>query len=249
MAVVTGGSRGVGRLLAEELVAANAAVTIVGRDADRLAATASALQSTGGDVRHLVADVLDPDGIASAIALTRQELGPIDILVNNAGVVNIGPVESVDPEFWWQAFEINVQGAMRWCQAVLPEMLERASGQIVNVTSTAAVWTIPGGSAYTASKAALSAFTRVLNAETSRRGVRAYAYAPRLETDMTAHIGQSPLLPKALRDSWQSMTAGEREGQRARSIDLFHRIVSGDLEKHAGEQLESETPPPPGMTS
>lgn len=243
VAIVTGGAKGVGRLLADELSSAGAAVAIVGRNEARLRVAAKDLSSNGSTVVPFVADVTDRVASVAVSASVREQLGPIDILVNNAGIPNLGLIETVDPEFWWQAFEVHVKAPMMWCQAVLPEMIQRGSGRIVNVTSTAAVWTVPGGSAYIASKAALSSFTRVLDAEVRPKGILAFAYAPRLRSDMTDHIEASSIMPAAFRVAAAAVTDEEVEGRRQRSIDLFRRIIAGGLDHHAGAHLETESPP------
>lgn len=243
VAVITGGAKGVGRLFAEQLVQAGAAVAIVGRNRALLDATAEDLRHGGATVVPFVADVTDRAASRGAIAAVHDVLGPIDVLVNNAGVANLGRVIDVDLDFWWQAFEIHVKATMAWCQDVLPQMIERRSGRIINVTSTAAVWTIPGGSAYTASKAGLSAFTRVLNAELHGTGVLAFAIAPRLRSDMTDHIQASPAVPSGFRAAASQQTDEQREAQRRNTVALFRRIVAGALDDHAGEHLESESPP------
>ncbi len=243
VAIVTGGAKGVGRLLANELSSAGAAVAIVGRNEARLRVAATDLSSNGSTVIPILADVTDRAAPAAVSGSVREQLGPIDILVNNAGTPNLGLIETIDPEFWWQAFEVHVKAPMIWCQAALPEMIQRGTGRIVNVTSTAAVWTIPGASAYIASKAALSSFTRVLDAEVRPKGILAFAYAPRLKSDMTDHIGASSIIPAAFRAALAAVTDEELGGRRQRSIDLFRRIIAGELDHHAGSHLETESPP------
>lgn len=243
VAVVTGGAKGVGRLIAEEAAAAGAAVAIVGRNAENLEATASSLRSAGATALPLVADVCDRAASAAALDTVTQLLGPVDLLVNNAGIANLGRIVDVDLDFWWQAFEVHLKATMAWCQLVLPQMIERGSGRIVNMTSTAAEWTIPGGSAYTASKAGLSAFTRVLNAEVRSKGVLAFAIAPRLRSDMTDHIQASPVMSNAFRAAAAQQTDAQLERQRQRTIALVRRVITGELDDHAGEHLETEAPP------
>lgn len=242
VAVVTGGGKGVGRLLAGELVTAGVSVAIVGRNEAVLKSTAAELSSQGPAVLPLVADVSNST-VVETVRMARDSLGSIDILVNNAGVTSLGEIAAIDPDDWWHAFEVHVKAPMVWSQAVLPEMIQRGSGRIINVTSTAAVWTVPGASAYIASKAALSGFTRVLDAEVRSKGVLAFAYAPRLKSDMTEHIASSPVVPPAFREALAAVTEEELARRRQRSIDLFKRIISGDLDEYAGQHLESEDPP------
>lgn len=243
VAVVTGGAKGVGRLFAEELVRAGAGVAIVGRNAVGLESAAQELRRNGGTVLPLVADVTDRAASRAALTTVQGALGPIDLLVNNAGVANLGRVSDVDPDFWWEAFEINLKAMMQWCQDVLPSMTGRGSGRIVNVTSSAAQWTVAGGSAYIASKAGVSGFTRVLNAELRKSGVLAFAIAPHLKTDMTDLIQSSPAIPAGFRAAAQAVTEGELQARRRNTVALFRRIIAGELDHHAGEHLETEAPP------
>ncbi|MGD9754600.1 MAG: SDR family NAD(P)-dependent oxidoreductase [Acidimicrobiia bacterium] len=243
VAVVTGGGKGVGRLFAEELVAAGAKVALVGRTAATLAATAGDLQHGGATVTTAVADVTDRIASRAAIAAINEQFGPIDLLVNNAGVAGLGRITEIDLDTWWHAFEINLKATMAWCQDVVPQMIERGGGRIINVTSSAANWTVPGGSAYIASKAGVSAFTRVLDAELRPKGVLTFAIAPRLRSDMTDEIQTSPAIPEAFRAAASKTTQEELDGRRERTAALIRRIIAGELDEHAGQHLETESPP------
>lgn len=152
-----------------------------------------------------------------------------------------GLVEDADPDEWWSGVAVNLRAPMEWCHHVLPEMVERGRGRIINVTSAAAVITITSGSAYCASKAALSAFTRVLNAEVRSKGVLAFACSPHLQTDMTDFVQASPLVPRSFR---QPVPPQIRDAQRQRTADLFRRVLAGELDHHAGEHLDSESMSP-----
>ena len=120
VAVVTGAAKGVGRLCAEELTSAGAAVALVGRTAAEIESAANVLRRGGATVVAVVADVRDSEASAAAIDTTRRELGAIDILVNNAGVLEPGRITDVKLDSWWNAFEVHVKSTMAWCQAVLP---------------------------------------------------------------------------------------------------------------------------------
>ena len=153
VAVVTGASRGFGEAYARALAAEGAAVALVARSAavlERLAA-------------ERVAEVL----------------GPIDMLLNVAGVGGpIGPFAESDSAAWWQTVSVNLGGAAHWAHAVLPSMLARGLGRIINVASGAGTRAIPYLSAYVTSKAALIRFSEVLAAEVSGRGVKVFAIEP-----------------------------------------------------------------------
>jgi NAD(P)-dependent dehydrogenase (short-subunit alcohol dehydrogenase family) len=171
VAVVTGGGRGLGCAYAAALAGAGAAVAILARSADQLAAAAEAIEATGGRALAIPADVTDPRAIAAAAAEIESRLGPVDLLVNNAGVVRpIGPLWEADPEEWWHTVEVNLRGALLTCRTFLPGMVARRRGRVINVASGAGTSAIPYFSAYVASKAALIRLTEVLAAELAGHG-------------------------------------------------------------------------------
>jgi len=179
VALVTGGGRGLGRAFAAALAAAGASVAVLARSADQLAGTVAALEAAGGRAAAYPADVTDPAAVARAVAAAERELGPVDVLVNNAGVgTPIGPAWQVDPDAWWRSLEVNLRGPFLCARAVLPGMVARRSGRIINVSSGAGAVAIPYMSAYVTGKAALTRFTEALAAEAREHGVRAFAIEP-----------------------------------------------------------------------
>ena len=181
MSVITGGGRGIGRVLARALADAGAAVGLIARSADELAQTVRLVTDADGTAAAACADVTDGHAVAEAIDALRRQLGPADLLVNNAGVSGpFGDVWQVDAGDWWRAVEINLRGAFLCSQAVLPGMTARGAGRIVNITSQAGVFRWPQVSAYSVSKAAVIKFTENLAAEAGRSGVRAFSVHPGL---------------------------------------------------------------------
>ena len=181
VSVITGGGRGIGRVLARALADAGAAVGLIARSADELAQTARLVTDADGTAAAACADVTDGHAVAEAIDALHRQLGPADLLVNNAGVSGpFGDVWQVDAGDWWRAVEINLRGAFLCSQAVLPGMTARGAGRIVNVTSQAGVFRWPQVSAYSVSKAAVIKFTENLAAEAGRSGVRAFSVHPGL---------------------------------------------------------------------
>jgi 3-oxoacyl-[acyl-carrier protein] reductase len=181
VALVTGAGRGIGRAVALRLAEAGAGVALVARSIDQLEETAAALRAEGGVALVLPADLTDPDAAAGAAATAARELGPIDILVNNAAVVQpAGPTVSTPPAGWSSAFAVNVEAPIRLTLAVLPAMLERGWGRIVNVSG--AIVDNPGAmvglNAYATTKAALEAHTVNLAAEVVGSGVTVNVYRP-----------------------------------------------------------------------
>lgn len=170
VALVTGGTRGVGHAIAEALRAAGAEVHTFSR--------------SGG------VDVTDREAVERAAV----GLGAVDLLVNNAGTLDaIGPIWEVDPEAWSRDLETSVLGAFHCSRAVLPGMIERGRGRIVNVSSGTATRAYPHGSGYAAAKAALLNFTETLSAEIAEHGLYAFAISPGFVwTAMTERLRDSP---------------------------------------------------------
>lgn len=173
-ALVTGATSGIGRAAAIQLAAAGAYVIIHGRDANRGVSVLEEIELAGGHGRFISADLSDTSA-ASALA---EDAGDVDILVNNAGIAWFGPSEQLDAEALNRLFTTNVEAAYILTSKLAPAMVERGSGSIINVSSMAANVGLAGGAAYSATKAALSAFTRAWAAEYSPSGVRVNAVAP-----------------------------------------------------------------------
>jgi NAD(P)-dependent dehydrogenase (short-subunit alcohol dehydrogenase family) len=179
VALVTGGGRGIGRACAVALAGAGAAVAVVARTAGELDETAAAARAAGGTALPFPADVRDRDAMRGVTEDVRRRLGPVDLLVNNAGVgPPIGPLAEVDPDDWWRTQEVNLRGPVLCCRLVLPDMIARRRGRIVNVASGAGTVGIPYISAYVVSKAALIRFSECLAAECHPHGVSVFAIQP-----------------------------------------------------------------------
>jgi NAD(P)-dependent dehydrogenase (short-subunit alcohol dehydrogenase family) len=166
-AVVTGGARGIGRAIAERLLASGAQVALWDRDAATLE------QAGAGDaVLSVVVDVTDEASVETAAAATRARFGKIDILVNNAGITGGNATSwELAPADWRQVLEVNLTGAFLTCRAIVPGMLAAGYGRIVNVASIAGKEGNPNAAHYSASKAGLIALTKSLAKETAARGV------------------------------------------------------------------------------
>jgi NAD(P)-dependent dehydrogenase (short-subunit alcohol dehydrogenase family) len=179
VSVITGGGRGIGRVLAQALAGAGAAVGLIARSGLELAETARLVEACGGTAAAAGADVTDERAAAQAIATLVSRLGPVDLLVNNAGVSGpAGDAWQVDADQWWRAVEINLRGVFLCSRAVLPAMAARGTGRVVNITSQAGVYRWPQVSAYSVSKAAVIKFTENLAAEASRSGIRVFSVTP-----------------------------------------------------------------------
>lgn len=196
VAVVTGGGRGLGALFAEGLAAAGMAVVVVARTTAEVQATAQRIRAAGGQALALTADVSDRQAVEQMVAAAEAQVGAVEVLVNNAGLFGaFGPVWEVHPEEWWREMEVNVRGPFLCARAVLPGMIARRRGRIINVASGAGTGPIPAVSAYAASKAALISFTNSLAGETAPYGISVFAINPgTVRTPMNEVARQSPVL-------------------------------------------------------
>jgi short-subunit dehydrogenase len=177
-ALVTGASSGIGAGLAQALAAAGAEAGLCARRADRLAEVARACEATGARVHHWVVDLADPAQVDELAARAVDEMGGVDLLVNNAGIPKRRHVTSLDAATVEAVTRINYLSPVQLTLALLPQMLERGSGQIVNLSSVAATLSSPGESAYSASKAALAVFSEAMAVDLWERGVRVLIVYP-----------------------------------------------------------------------
>ena len=168
VAVVTGGSRGLGLVLARELAARGAQVAICARDA---AALERARADLGGDALAVACDVTIPADVGRMIDAVRARFGRIDVLVNNAGVIEVGPMDLMTDADFERAFRTHVWGPLHAMRAVLPEMRARRSGRIVNIASIGGKLSVPHLLPYSASKFALVGLSAGMRAEVLRDGV------------------------------------------------------------------------------
>jgi NAD(P)-dependent dehydrogenase (short-subunit alcohol dehydrogenase family) len=182
VALVTGGSRGLGKEIAEGLAEAGSSLMLLARREQWLAPTVEEFRGRGFRCEGLLCDVSNPDDVQRAVSSTLNAYGQIDILVNNAGVTWGAPAEQMPLEKWRMVLDINLTGAFLFCQAVGRHMLERGSGNIINVASVAGlVGSTEMGLhivGYVAAKGGLIAMTRELAAKWARRGIRVNAIAP-----------------------------------------------------------------------
>jgi 3-oxoacyl-[acyl-carrier protein] reductase len=192
VALVTGGSRGIGRAIVEEFCAAGYAVAFTylsNRDAaDKLV---DCLSSRNAAVAAWQADVRDYDRAAEVVQCAQKDLGRIGVLINNAGIKRDGAFTLMDPAAWREVVDTNLTGAFNYSR-VLMRSFVRDGGSVVNVASVSARMGLPGQVSYCASKAGLIGFTRALAKEVARFGVRVNAIAPGfIDTDMTGAMDET----------------------------------------------------------
>ncbi len=217
VALVTGGGRGIGRNIALELAGAGMKVVVTGRTREQIEAVA---EETGG--RALVGDVSSREDVERWFA----EVADIDLLVNNAGTSlgERGAAWELDPVDWWHVFEVNVLGVYLCCRAVLPQMLERGGGRIVNVASGAAYLPDTKSTAYSASKAAVHRFSEILADQLRPHGIPVFSISPGLvRTEMTQGAGDDA--------PWTAPELAPR---------LVRALASGKLDALAGRYLHAE---------
>ena len=172
VAIVTGGGRGIGRAVALGFAREGAAVVLAARSVRELATVAREVEGAGGRALVVPTDVRQEPAVAALVKRALAEHARIDILVTAAGVASFGPVADSKTEDWDQMLAVNLRGAILCCRAVLPAMMERRRGTIVNIGSVVTRWALAGSAGYTASKYGLLGFSRVLAEEMRPHGVR-----------------------------------------------------------------------------
>lgn len=180
-AVVTGGSRGIGKEMAEGLAEAGASLMLCARRAEWLDETVEEFRSRGFNVEGMLCDVAKPDDVDAVINATIEKFGGVDVLVNNAGVSWGAMPEDMPLEKWRQVLDVNLTGCFLFAQAAGREMLKRRRGSIINIASISGITSSANGpfyAGYVASKAGLIGLTRELAASWGRKGIRVNAIAP-----------------------------------------------------------------------
>lgn len=181
VAIVTGGSRGLGEEMAEGLAEAGAALMLCARRDEWLTPTVQRLRAAGYRVEGVVADVSRPADVQAVVEATMTAYGQVDILVNNAGVTWGEPPDTMPLDKWQKVLDVNLTGAFLFAQAAGREMLKRQYGRIINVASIAGLQSSVRGphyAGYAATKAGLMGLTRELAASWGRQGIRVNAIAP-----------------------------------------------------------------------
>jgi NAD(P)-dependent dehydrogenase (short-subunit alcohol dehydrogenase family) len=240
VALVTGGGRGIGRAIGEALGSAGATVALAARSDNELAEAVVAVEGRGGVARGWVLDVTDLEAVVQVVGEVEAAFGPVTLLVNNAGTAHVpGPLWEVDPGDWWRDLEVHVRGAYNCCRAVLPGMVERRRGRVVNIGSLVGARDEPYVSAYACAKAAFFRLTGALAAETAGQGVTVLCVSPGL---VRTRMVEESLLGEAGRRWRPQITAvpPEEYTPAGRTGELLVRIAAGDADPFSGRFLHAE---------
>jgi 3-oxoacyl-[acyl-carrier protein] reductase len=232
VAIVTGGSRGIGAAIAALLAEDGAAVVVSGRDADRLERTVKELEAQGHAVLPVVADAATREDAERLVEAAKARFGRVDILVNNAGITRDGLLLRMKDEDWDRVIEVNLRGAFLMTRAVSKAMVrQKSGGRIVNIASTAGVMGNAGQVNYSAAKAGLIGFTKAAARELAHWSILVNAVAPGLiETDMAAAI------PAAAREALLAQVPIKRIGT-AREVAEMVRFLAGDAAAYITGQV------------
>jgi NAD(P)-dependent dehydrogenase (short-subunit alcohol dehydrogenase family) len=193
VAMVTGSTRGLGEVAVKALAKAGADVAVCGRNQSDLKRVSADIRDMGRNSEGFVLDVLSKAEVKKALDLILSHFGKVDILVNNAGVNHRVPVLEYPEEKWDFVINTNLKGYFLVSQTVVPQMLERGYGKIINMSSILGDVALPNQIAYAASKGGVNQMTKVMALEWAKRGVRVNAIGPTyFETDLVAQIRNDP---------------------------------------------------------
>jgi NAD(P)-dependent dehydrogenase (short-subunit alcohol dehydrogenase family) len=211
-ALVTGASRGIGRAIAIGLARDGFDVVVndIARQRGELEAVAGEIAGLGRRGIALIADVSDRAQVRSMVDQALAQAGQIDVVVNNAGILIPGSVEALGEDQWDAVMDVNAKGTFLVVQALLPHMRERGYGRIVNIASIGGKHGAPEQAHYSASKAAIMGFTRVLAQEVGAFGITANCICPGI---IVTEMGRTNLSEQANIDKWVGITALRRLGQ------------------------------------
>lgn len=221
VAVITGGSRGIGRAIALMLSAEGAKVAICGRNLETAEGVVAEIEAAGAAGVAVAADVSRESEAEALIQAGIKRFGRLDILVNNAGITRDGLLVRMKEEDWDTVLDVNLKGAFFTTRAALRPMLRARSGRIVNISSIAGTMGIPGQANYSAAKAGLIGFTKAVAKEVASRSITVNAVAPGfIETEMTA------VLPEDRKRSYLSQIPMGRFGDPTEVAALVSFLVS-----------------------
>jgi NAD(P)-dependent dehydrogenase (short-subunit alcohol dehydrogenase family) len=199
-AIVTGGTRGIGRAIAEGFLAAGANVVVASRKAEACAETEAHLTGMGGQALGVPTHLGEIEAVAALVDRTVERFGGVDIVVNNAANALTQPIGQFTPEAWQKSFDVNLRGPVFLVQAALPHLERSGHASVVNVISAGAFLASANVAMYASAKAGLMSFTRSMGADLAPKGIRVNALAPgTVDTDMVR--GNPPAAQERMRDA------------------------------------------------
>ena len=240
VAMVTGASQSLGRAFAQALALAGASVAVTARSEEGLAETVRLIGDAGGRAIAVPAEGTDRRAVEAAVATARKVLGPVDILVNSAGSTGpLVPTWEADPDAWWRAVEVNLRTHFLFTYAVLPDMLARLQGRIINMSSGVVYGPSPYTSAYSAAKTGLTNFTGVLAAEVREHGISVLAYAPgTVRTAMAEYALSSPEVHKPFQEAFRQTYARGLDTPLEAAVERLMLLASGRLDALSGRLID-----------
>ena len=263
-AIVTGAGRGFGKAIALGLAAEGAAVTVMARSKDQLDAVVREIEAAGGRALAVAGDVTKRDDVERVAAAAEKKFGPTTVLVNNAGVTGpFGPVWVMDPDEWWNAQKVIVRGTLLFMRAVMPGMVERRRGSVINIASLGGQWFSPHVSCYGIAKMSQIRLSELAAAEAKGSGVYVYVIEPgTVVTDMTestiASAEAKRWVPQMVEYFAQLKRTSDPAPGLARCAEMCVQLASGKYAALAGrflipqddfEKLALEPAPPPGSAT
>jgi NAD(P)-dependent dehydrogenase (short-subunit alcohol dehydrogenase family) len=245
VALVTGSGRGLGRAYAISLAKAGAAVAMTARTESEIQTVQREIEQHGGHALAISVDVTNKNAVAKLVTTIEQQLGPIDLLINNAGVLRaIGRVTDLNPDDWWREVEINLRGSFLCSQAVLPGMIARKRGRIINVASGGGLSAFDCFSAYSISKTALIRLSESLAIENKEYGIVVFAIHPgNVRTSMSEYLHDSEVVGQRapwMQQTWRQRFAEATDTPIERSVTLVLQLAFGQADVLSGRYIDAE---------
>jgi len=245
VALVTGGSRGLGRALAQRLAADGFDVAVASRSREQLERVVQEIASAGGRALALRCDVRKDEDVARTVTEVRRRFGPITLLVNNAGVAGpMGPVGTVDPAAWWDAQVVHLRGALLFMSAVVPDMASHGGGRIVNVCSQAGTFVAPNYSSYAVAKCSLIRLSEHVAAERRQQNIQVFPIQPgTIITDMARDALASPEArqwAQPLMALLEKLTSEDSDRAMNKLQNFVSQLARGHWDALSGQYLDVE---------
>jgi NAD(P)-dependent dehydrogenase (short-subunit alcohol dehydrogenase family) len=232
--LVTGATKGIGFETCKVLADAGADIAAVGRDAKGLRKVAAALKSTGVKCVTIDADLSEPEGAEEAARLALKALGRIDVLVNNAGIALIDPLVDAKTEDWDKTMSVNLRAPFLLARAVVPGMIKRKSGKIINISSQAGVVGLEAHGAYAASKGGLNMLTKVMTVEWAKHNIQINSVCP---TVILTPMGEKVWGQPAKGDPMKAKIPAARFGKPQEVADLILFLASSASDLITGQDI------------